>query len=160
MQNSCIGSLLCRMPRIEPTKENIFMFLNLLNQTEKDQFMKLAIAVIKVDGCTKEREEQLLSTYIKELQIPMCDFSEQYDILHIIEEIATKSTKQIQRIIFIELVALAFSDGNYAFEEKLLIQQLITAFQFEPAFVEQVINLEDAYISVYMSLINLIEEGE
>lgn len=63
-------------------------------------------------------------------------------------------------ILFLELLALAFADGNYAAEEKVLVQQLANVFEIDRTFIEQAINLEDAYISAYMSLINLVEKGE
>ena len=57
-------------------------------------------------------------------------------------------------------MALAFADGNYAIEEKELIKQLANAFEFDSAFIEQAINLQDAYVSVYMSSLNLVEKGD
>lgn len=53
------------------------MFLNSLNPTEKDNFMKLAVAVITADGVVEESEKQVLFAYANELQIPVCNFDEQ-----------------------------------------------------------------------------------
>lgn len=136
------------------------MFLNSLNPSEKDNFMKLAVAVIKADGIVEESEKQILSAYANEMQIPVCNFDEQGDADNIIKEFVMNSTLQTKRIIFLELLALAFADGNYATEEKALIQQLADAFEFDRAFIEQATNLEDAYVATYMSLVNLIEKGE
>lgn len=136
------------------------MFLNSLNSTEKDNFMKLAVAVIKADGVVEESEKQILSAYANEMQIPVCNLDGQCDTDSIIKEFAMTSTLQTKRIIFLELLALAFADGNYATEEKALVQQLADAFEFDRAFIEQAINLEDAYVAAYMSLVNLVEKGE
>lgn len=136
------------------------MFLNSLNPTEKDNFMKLAVAVIKADGVVEEPEKQILSAYANEMQIPVCNLDEQCDADNIIKEFAMTSTPQTKRIVFLELLALAFADGNYAAEEKALVQQLADAFEFDKAFIEQAINLEDAYVVAYMSLVNLVEKGE
>lgn len=136
------------------------MFLNSLNPTEKDNFMKLAVAVIKADGVVEESEKQILSAYANEMQIPGCCLNEQSNADNIIKEFAMNSTLQTKRIVFLELLALAFADGNYAAEEKVLVQQLADAFEFDRAFIEQAINLEDAYIAAYMSLVNLVEKGE
>ena len=125
------------------------MFLN-------SNFMKLAVAVIKADGVVEESEKQILSAYANEMQIPVCNLDEQYDTDSIIKEFAMTSTLQTKRIIFLELLALAFADGNYAAEEKALVQQLADAFEFD----RQAINLEDAYVAAYMSLVNLVEKGE
>ena len=136
------------------------MFLNSLNPTEKDNFMKLAVAVIKADGIVEESEKQILSAYANEMLIPICNLDEQFDVDSIIKEFAMTSTPQTKRIIFLELLALAFADGNYATEEKALLQQLADAFEFDKAFIEQAIYLEDAYVAAYMSLVNLVEKGE
>ena len=136
------------------------MFLNSLNPTEKDNFMKLAVALIKADGVVEESEKQILSAYANEMLIPIFNLDEQCDVDSIIKEFAMTSTPQTKRIIFLELLALAFADGNYATEEKALVQQLADAFEFDKAFIEQAINLEDAYVAAYMSLVNLVEKGE
>ena len=136
------------------------MFLNSLNPTEKDNFMKLAVAVIKADGIVEESEKQILSAYANEMLIPICNLDEQCDVDSIIKEFAMTSTPRTKRIIFLELLALAFADGNYATEEKTLVQQLADAFEFDKVFIEQAINLEDAYVAAYMSLVNLVEKGE
>ena len=136
------------------------MFLNSLNPTEKDNFMKLAVAVIKADGIVEESEKQILSAYANEMQIPVCNLDEQSNTDNIIKEFAMNSTLQTKRIIFLELLALAFADGNYTAEEKALVQQIASAFELDKAFIEQAINIEDAYMAAYMSLVNLVEKGE
>lgn len=136
------------------------MFLNLLNTTEKSNFMKLAMAVIKADGIIEDSEKQILSAYANEMQINICNIEEQVDTEKIIKEYAMNSTVQTKRIVFIELLALAFADGNYAIEEKTLMQQLANAFDIDRTFIEKAINLEDAYMTAYMSLINMVEKGE
>ena len=136
------------------------MFLNLLNTTEKSNFMKLAMAVIKADGIIEDSEKQILSAYANEMQINICNIEEQVDTEKIIKEYAMNSTVQTKRIVFIELLALAFADGNYAIEEKTLIQQLANAFDIDRVFIEKAINIEDAYMAAYMSLINMVEKGE
>lgn len=136
------------------------MFLNSLNPTEKDNFIKLAVAIIKADGVVEESEKQILSAYAKEMQIPVCSLEEQGDTVKIIKEFAETSTYQTKKIIFLELLALAFADGNYAVEEKTLVQQLANAFKFDQTFIEQAINLEDAYVAAYISLVNFVEKGE
>lgn len=122
--------------------------------------MKIAVAIIKADGIVEETEKQILLAYANEMQIPVCNLDEQYDVAHAIEEFAKNSTPQTQRSVFLELLALAFADNNYAIEEKALIQQIADAFQLDQAFIKRTINLVDAYVATYMSLISLIEKGE
>lgn len=136
------------------------MFLNSLSSNEKNNFMKLAIAVIKADGVIENNEKQVLSAYANEMQIEIEDIDVQYDIDNIIESLSKESTDQSKRVIFIELLALAFADGNYADEEKNIIQKLTNSFNLGKDFIERAINLQDSYIAAYMSLVHLIEKGE
>lgn len=136
------------------------MFLNSLNPTEKDNFMKLAMTLIKADGVVEESEKQILSAYANEMQIQVRSLDEQCDTDKVIEELAKSSSLKTRRIIFLELLALAFADGNYVAEEKELIKCLANAFELDKTFVDRAINLEDAYVAAYMSLVNLVEKGE
>lgn len=136
------------------------MFLNSLNPTEKDNFMKLAMTLIKADGVVEESEKQILSAYANEMQIQVRSLDEQCDTDKVIEEFAKSSSLKTRRIIFLELLALAFADGNYVAEEKELIKCLANAFELDKTFVDRAINLEDAYVAAYMSLVNLVEKGE
>lgn len=136
------------------------MFLNSLSSNEKNNFMKLAIAVIKADGVIENNEKQVLTAYANEMQIGIEDTDVQYDIDHIIESLSKESTDQSKRVIFVELLALAFADGNYTDEEKNIIQKLAKSFNLGEDFIERAINLQDSYIAAYMSLVNLIEKGE
>lgn len=136
------------------------MFLNSLNPTEKDNFMKLAMVMIKADGIVEDSEKQMMSAYANEMQITVRDFDEHDEIDRAIEEFAMNSTAQTKRIVFLELLALAFADGDHAAEEKALMRRLADTFGLDREFIEQAINLEDAYLTVYSSLVNLIEKGE
>lgn len=136
------------------------MFLNSLNPTEKDNFMKLAMTLIKADGVVEESEKQILSAYANEMQIQVRSLDEQCDTDKVIEELAKSSSLKTRRIIFLELLALAFADGNYVAEEKELLKCLANAFEFDRKFIDRAVNLEDAYVAAYMSLVNLVEKGE
>lgn len=136
------------------------MFLNSLNPTEKDNFMKLAMTLIKADGVVEESEKQILSAYANEMQIQVRSLDEQCDTDKVIEELAKSSSLKTRRIIFLELLALAFADGNYVAEEKELIKCLANAFELDKTFIDRAVNLEDAYVAAYMSLVILVEKGE
>lgn len=136
------------------------MFLNSLNPTEKDNLMKLAMTLIKADGVVEESEKQILSAYANEMQIQVRSLDEQCDTDKVIEELAKSSSLKTRRIIFLELLALAFADGNYVAEEKELLKCLANAFELDRTFIDRAVNLEDAYVAAYMSLVNLVEKGE
>lgn len=122
--------------------------------------MKLAMTLIKADGVVEESEKQILSAYANEMQIQVRSLDEQCDTDKVIEELAKSSSLKTRRIIFLELLALAFADGNYVAEEKELLKCLANAFELDRKFIDRAVNLEDAYVAAYMSLVNLVEKGE
>ncbi len=136
------------------------MFLKSLNSREKDHFLKLAMAIMKADGVIGESKKLMLSDYANEMKITSFNLEERCETDKIIEEFVMTSTPKTKRIVFLELLALAFADGNYSTEEKTLVQQLANAFKLEKTFIERAKNLQDAYLTVYTSLVNLIEKGE
>lgn len=122
--------------------------------------MRLAMTLIKADGVVEESEKQILSAYANEMQIQVRSLDEQCDTDKVIEELAKSSSLKTRRIIFLELLALAFADGNYVAEEKELLKCLANAFELDRTFIDRAVNLEDAYVAAYMSLVNLVEKGE
>lgn len=134
------------------------MFLNLLNSKEKENFLKLAVAAIKADGVVEEAEMQTLSTYANEMQLPVCNTDDPVDVDVVINEFASNSATQVKRIVLVELLALAFADGDYSAEERGLVQQLATAFNFDIALIEQVVDLEKSYIAACASLVDFINK--
>ena len=136
------------------------MFLNLLNEKEKKGFLILAKQLMKADGIITESESQILSVYVHEMQITLADSEENNQIEDIIADFASSSTAEIKRIVYLELMALALSDANYAKEEKLLMDHIAEKFNLSEAFKQSSVTLSDRYINSYISLVHLIQEGD
>lgn len=139
------------------------MFLTSLTNREKELFLNLAIAVIRADGLVQESEKQILNAYAIEMQIPNHNINITQEVNNIgacIQELAEKSNAQTKRAVFVELLALAFADGDFAAEEKELVQLLAQAFHLDNTMIERVANLQDAYMTAYILLTNFVEKGE
>lgn len=134
------------------------MFLNLLNQKEKDNFLKLAVAAIKADGVIEDAEIQTLSAYAHEMQIPVCNTDDPVDVEVIVGEFAANSTSKVKRIVLVELLALVFADGDYSAEEKGLVQQIANAFNFNADLVDHVVDLEKSYMASCSSLVAFVDK--
>lgn len=136
------------------------MFLKELNQNEKEQFLSLAVVVIKADGIVEEAEKDLLNAYATEMEVNLGSITIHDDVENVIASLANNSTEAIKRAVFIELLALAFADGDYAVEEKELLQKVAKGFGLKSDFVERAADLQNAYVAVYTSLFNLVKKGE
>lgn len=136
------------------------MFLSNLKQQEKEIFIALANEVIKADGVIQESEKQIMAEYVKEMSIDNLTPPDIDDLDKMIQELASISSNQNKRIIFVELLALAFVDGEFAIEEKQIVNKVASAFGFNDAIIERVVNLQDAYTSAYMSIVEFVNEGK
>ena len=136
------------------------MFLNLLNEKEKRGFLTLAKELMKADGIITDSESQVLSVYVNEMQIPLAASEENNQIEEVIADIASSSTVEIKRIVYLELMALALCDANYAKEEKLLLDHIAEKFNLSEDFKQSSVSLSDRYINSYISLVHLIQEGD
>lgn len=128
------------------------MFLATLNKNEKEQFLSLAVAVIKADGVVEEAEKEMLNAYATEMQVNLSNITIKDDVENVISSLANSSTETTQRAIFVELLALAFADGDYAAEEKEVVQKVAQGFGLKADFIERAVNLQDSFTAVCSSL--------
>lgn len=134
------------------------MFLNLLNQKEKEVFFNLVKAIVEADDVLHDSEIKILEEYKKEMEISISNTEE--DIESLIEYLNKNSTLKIKRAIFVELLSLAFCDGEFSSEENKIIEKLSKGFEFDNNISEEVIDLLDSYTSSYRAITNFIEKGE
>ena len=111
------------------------MFLNELNQDEKVAFMELAHLIANSNGILHENEKKMLDTYDREmsLDLQISDLEE----LSLEKIVPIFGSKRVKRIVFLEAIAVAFSDGVYHEEQKNLIEELKIAFQFSDEEYEE-----------------------
>ena len=125
------------------------MFLNLLEQKEKEAFFELATLVANSDDVLDEKEELILNLYKKEMDI------ENYKTIGInLDEILNSfKSKKAKRIVLMELFALIFSDEKFQQEEIDLIKKIQKNFKFS----EVEVNLCKEWSKTAMSI---VEQGK
>ena len=102
------------------------MFLNLLEQKEKEAFFELAALMANSDDVLDEKEELMLNLYKKEMDI------ENYETIGMdLDEILNSfKSKKAKKIVLMELFALIFGDDEFHQEEKDLVKKIKEKFQF------------------------------
>ncbi len=94
------------------------MFLNKLEDNEKVAFLTLAHHIARSDGDFSENEQNTIATYCMEMQIQDIDYNESnFDLDTILSEITSKEN---QKILLLEIMALIYSDGLHEEEQKIL----------------------------------------
>lgn len=88
------------------------MFLDRLNDKEKEMFLDLAVYTAQANGIIEDTEKNLILQYCKEMGVAFYDISK----LHSLEEVITvfsKSSKEKKRIVVLEILGLCFADGDF-----------------------------------------------
>lgn len=134
------------------------MFLKQLNQEEKEIFLKLAIAVIRADEKIQESEKAFIAEYAHEMDIPSYDLNMDVDTYSLFKIVKEKSSDTVKRIFLVELTACAYSDGDFAKEEKDLIDSMLTEFGLKKHDLSECIKLLNNYTSIAAALSRFIQE--
>ena len=131
------------------------MYLALLKQNEKENFLKLAVALSSADGNFGEEEHFMISQYCDEMgidnQIPT-DIEKDL----VINDIANDSSKQNKKIIIFELLGLAMSDKNFAEAEETLIISLAEKLDLNADYVSSCKEMITKYLELQTQINNYI----
>ena len=127
------------------------MYLALLKQNEKENFLKLAVALSSADGNFGEEEHFMISQYCDEMGLDN-HIPNEVDKDFIVNEIANDSSIQNKKIMIFELLGLAMSDKKFSKSEETLILSFANKLGIDS---EYVVNCKEM-ITKYLELQNQI----
>ena len=88
------------------------MFLDRLNDKEKEMFLDLTVYTAQANGIIEDTEKNLILQYCKEMGVAFYDISK----LHSLDEVVavfSKSSKEKKRIVLLEILGLCYADGDF-----------------------------------------------
>lgn len=134
------------------------MFLNHLEEKNKNQFLKLCMYAILSNGVFAKEEKEMLAAYCNEMNMPECtpDTSEPID--NILSEIAENTNSTEKNIIILEILGLVKSDGVYDDREKKFMLKLERGIGVKEDSLNKFNNLLDRYMVVYKELYTAVME--
>lgn len=88
------------------------MFLDRLNDKEKEMFLDLTIYTAQANGVVEDTEKNMILQYCKEMGVAFYDISKLHSLEEVIE-VFSKSSKEKKRIVVLEILGLCFSDGDF-----------------------------------------------
>ena len=107
------------------------MFLNILNNQEKEIFLELAHHIARSDNDFSNEQKSIIETYCIEMTIEDIEYNK--DLFNLETLLAKVKEKESQKIILLEIMALVYS-GNYLhIEEKKVINKMIDIFGLNPS---------------------------
>lgn len=132
------------------------MFLSELSKENQKNYFEVAYALVNADG--KITKEELNNLNLYKVEIPdMLDISEYKidDVSESIKKLSLLDNKTKKKICF-ELVSLAYTDSEYAVEEKELIKNVISEFEVSDSDCKEMDNIAEGFVNLLNRLEVLI----
>jgi len=128
------------------------MYLQQLNQTEKENFLELAYLLANVDDEFAAKEKLQILQYRYEMHLHEDDYSIKKKNIDVILHELSESEANIKKIITFELIGLALSDKNLRVQEIELLSKARTQFNISEELFEKmqdkIENLQKLYFDV------------
>lgn len=123
------------------------MFLNQLSNEEKNAFISLSVKISEANGVFDEVERAMIQEYCKEMEIPFFN-KEKADSVDAIVEVFKTATDHIKRIVILEALGLAYSDGQLDHEENNLMRSFAEKIGIEDNMYKEIGELLNKYNAV------------
>ncbi len=106
------------------------MFLHILNEKERKNFLDVAYYIANCDDDFAEEEKEMIRQYRRELELSESDYiiREKINLENVLGEFS-KADRAVKNAIFMEIIALVFADDVFADEEKKIVENIMTMFK-------------------------------
>ncbi len=88
------------------------MFLDRLNDKEKEMFLDLTVYTAQANGIIEDTEKNLILQYCKEMGVAFYDISKRHSLEEVVA-VFSKSSKEKKRIVLLEILGLCYADGDF-----------------------------------------------
>ncbi len=131
------------------------MFLNLLNNNQKELFLDLAIKAAEANGVVEIEEKNMLKAFSIEMQIPARyeTIKSTDEILDALEKITTDKER---RILTFELIGIMFADGQYDKQEEAFMSRISERTGVSMGEIQEMIEVLSEYEKVYKKICNVV----
>ena len=124
------------------------MFLSILNQREKEDFLNLLINVAKIDDDFSVNEKTQINAYVLEMGLEVKNQEEYSKSNKELISGFNVSSIEVKKAIFIEITALMLADGFHQNEE-VLLEEIQNEFGLKEQFKEEVVNWYNEITPLY-----------
>ncbi len=133
------------------------MYLEALNNREKELFLSLAYNLSAADKDYSPEERVTVASYCREMGIDFDMSKVNLSVDEVIDEISSCST-QIKRIIIFEAMRLTLADFDYDEDERDILKKALEKFGLDMSFHDRCEALINEFIELQGKLNELIEE--
>lgn len=133
------------------------MLLMKLSDSNKKYYLNLSLYLAKSDGTFSDVEKKLIDTQCAEMGIDNNGYKEELDLEELCQKIRTSTTNNEKKIIFIELISLAFVDEEFADEEKEFVEQVKKMLDIPDEVANQAIDIISNIVKYTKTLEDFVE---
>ena len=127
------------------------MFLDVLNNDEKEWFLDLAIKAAEANGEVATEEIRMLHAFAAEMKIKARTKSDM-ELSEILKMFVDKSSKKSMKVILFELIGILFSDAEFDEQEKAFLNKVKNAFGFEDSLINEMISEINEYSALFAKI--------
>lgn len=127
-------------------KEELGMFLQVMNKEEKTKFLEFVYKLANVDGDFAEEEQEILNSYKSELGLN--EISDTSDIDGLIAYFST-TENTIKKIVLFETIGLIQADDKIKKEEELVLNKITSSFALSNEEVNKINSIAKKMQEVY-----------
>lgn len=131
------------------------MFLNILNDKQKNLFQKLAIKAAEANGIVELEEKNMLKCFAVEMNIEPF-YSTDVSLDSLLAEIMDNSNEQILRIFTFEIIAIMISDSEFDEEEKRFVNLIISKFGIAREKADEMIDSLYEYMNIFNKINSVV----
>ena len=131
------------------------MFLNQLNQNEKEAFMSLSVHVANANGILANEEKEMIQEYCREMGIDSFDekdIASMDNVLAVFEQ----SDLRIKKIVLFEILGLAYADGEYEDSEDNFVMRFAAELGLNNNTVKEQKDLLVEYLEILKKIVHSI----
>lgn len=134
------------------------MFLNQLNDSAKENFLKVCVHAALANGVFAEEEKNMLFAYCREMNVEevIPETPETFDEL--VSKINAEVSKEEKNIYVLEILALMNSDGSFDDKENDFMDKLTRGLGIDKEILVKFDDLLKKYIEISKELYTAISE--
>ena len=131
------------------------MFLEMLNDEQKDLFMNLAIRAAEANDEVEDSEVEMLRQFAVEMGLEPRT-STDMDVDEILKRLKEVCGVTERRIILFELIGIMFSDRLYDDREKEFLLDVTRRMELPETILQEMTSLVEKYMILYNDIFNIV----
>lgn len=132
------------------------MFLNYLEETNKENFLKVCVHAALSNKIFAEEQKEILAAYCREMNVDVHIPETKENLFDLLKCILDNTTSAERNIFILEILALIKSDGEYDEKEKSFMTTLINELNVSEAKLDKFTKLLDKYTKIGKELYETI----